>query len=70
MFCCISFSVFRYAVDFDLKKSIDESSIAPEARKDTRKALKKLFEEKYRNQSTKVDKKSTGAAYFFNKLRF
>lgn len=60
----------RYSVDFDLKKMVEESSLAPAARKDTRKALKKVFEEKYKNQTAKTDKKAVGVQYFFNKLRF
>lgn len=54
----------------DLKKTVDETSVAPAARKETRKAVKKIFEEKYKNQSAKGDKKSTGTQYFFAKLRF
>jgi len=54
----------------DLKKVVGEESIAPAARADTRKALKKIFEEKYRNQPIKSDKKTAGVQYFFSKLRF
>ena len=85
----------RYSVDFDLKKVVNEESILPAARKETKKvplyakkaislittfsilknsyvlqAIKKLFEEKYRNQPIKSDKKTVGVQYFFNKLRF
>ena len=60
----------RYSVDFDLKKSFDENSLVSEARQDTRKSLKKLFEEKYKTQTAKTDKKAAGVQYFFSKLRF
>lgn len=59
----------RYTVDFDLKKTIDESSLAADNRTDSKKKLKKLFEEKYKSQNPK-DKKAAGVSYFFNKLRF
>lgn len=60
----------RYTADFDLKKVVDEKALSSETRVDTRKNLKKVFEEKYRNQSGKNDKKSGGTQYFFKKLRF
>jgi large subunit ribosomal protein L27e len=60
----------RYSVDIDLKKTVDENSLAEDARVNTRKAVKRIFEEKYRNQTAKNDKKSAGVQYFFNKLRF
>ncbi|CAE7704949.1 RPL27, partial [Symbiodinium microadriaticum] len=60
----------RYAADFDLKKVVDEKALSSEARVDTRKNLKKVFEEKYRNQSSKSEKKAGGTQYFFKKLRF
>jgi len=62
----------RYSVDFDLKKQIDEfSSMTPEVKTDSKKTIKKLFEEKYKSQqSAKSDKKAAGASYFFQKLRF
>ena len=59
----------RYSVDIDLKK-FDGSSIEEGARVDTRKQIKKIFQEKYTNQTAKSDRKSQGVAYFFNKLRF
>ena len=59
----------RYSVDFDLKK--DDIKVTPETIKDTKKQLKKLFEERYRNQKDpKTDRKAAGAGYFFQKLRF
>ena len=61
---------FRYSVDFDLKKSVDDSSLQSDARIETRKALKKLFEENYKKQTAKNDKKAVGAQYFYAKLRF
>ena len=60
----------RYVVDFDLKKSVDESAVSSENRVETRKMLKKLFEEKYKNQTGKNEKKTGGVQYFFKKLRF
>ena len=60
----------RYTVDFDVKKPC-EKGLGPENIKDARKDLKKMFEDKYRNQSAKAgDKKAAGTAYFFTKLRF
>ena len=60
----------RYTVDFDLKKSFDESALAnADSRTDSKKKLKKMFEEKYKTQNPK-DKKAAGVSYFFNKLRF
>jgi hypothetical protein len=61
---------FRYSVDIDLKKTVDENAIAEANRVETRKAVKKIFEEKYKNQGSKADKKAVGVNYFFNKLRF
>ncbi|RYG99347.1 hypothetical protein EON65_50365 [archaeon] len=60
----------RYSVDIDLKKVVDESSLSEENRVNTRKAVKKVFEEKYKTQTAKNDKKAAGVQYFFNKLRF
>jgi large subunit ribosomal protein L27e len=60
----------RYSVDIELKKVVDENSISQANIKDTRKTVKTLFQDKYRNQSSKVDKKTAGVSYFFNKLRF
>ena len=62
----------RYTVDFDVKKSIEETGgVDPSKIKDTRKGLKKLFEERYKSQTNaKSDKKAVGASYFFSKLRF
>lgn len=60
----------RYSVDIDLKKEVNESSVDKEKRVETRKAIKKIFEEKYKNQTSKSDRKAAGVSYFFNKLRF
>lgn len=61
----------RYSVDMELKKIVgDESAIDKAARVETRKAVKKMFEEKYKNQTAKSDRKAAGVNYFFNKLRF
>lgn len=57
-------------MDIDLKKTVDENSITSAARKETRKAVKKIFEEKYKNQASKSDKKAVAVNYFFSKLRF
>ena len=41
----------RYVVDMDLKKAVDESDLTnPEKKKETKKYLKKVFEDKYLNQ--------------------
>ena len=60
----------RYSVDIELKKVVDETTISQASIKDTRKTVKKLFEEKYKNQTSKSDRKAAGVSYFFNKLRF
>ena len=64
----------RYSVDFDLKRSVEETGgIDPARIKDTRKNLKKIFENKYKTQTSltaKSDKKAVGSNYFFLKLRF
>lgn len=62
--------VLRYSVDFDLKKLVDENGVTAENRGEARKTVKKIFEEKFRSQTAKTDKKAAGAQYFFNKLRF
>lgn len=64
------FPLVRYSVDIDLKKTVDESSLASEKRVETRKAVKKILEDKYKTQTAKSDKKAVGVQYFFNKLRF
>lgn len=54
----------------DLKKAVDESTLKA-SRTDVKKAVKKIFEERYLNQKdVKSEKKSTGVKYFFEKLRF
>jgi large subunit ribosomal protein L27e len=60
----------RYSVDFDLKKSVDDAALTKEQRTETKKSLKKIFEEKYKNQAAKNEKKAIGVNYFFTKLRF
>ena len=69
---CISFyilvSVCRYSVDLDLKKLAD-SAVAKETKTETKKSIKKIFEERYKGQN-KTDKKAASVQYFFNKLRF
>ena len=56
----------------DLKKTVDESDLASDDRKiETKKALKKIFEERYLNQKAVTsEKKAVGSNYFFQKLRF
>ena len=61
---------YRYSVDIDLKKTVDEASIASDLRAETRKQVKKIFEEKYKTQTAKNDRKAAGVQYFFSKLRF
>ena len=64
-------SFSRYSVDFDLKKVIDESALDAKANRiESKKQVKKIFEEKYKSQTAKSDKKAQGVQYFFNKLRF
>jgi large subunit ribosomal protein L27e len=62
----------RYVVDMDLKKTVEEESLATEDGKiETKKALKKIFEERYLNQKAVTsEKKAVGSNYFFQKLQF
>mmetsp|Transcript_35521 Transcript_35521/g.36188 ORF Transcript_35521/g.36188 Transcript_35521/m.36188 type:complete len:143 (+) Transcript_35521:65-493(+) len=60
----------RYSVDFDLKKLSEDSALQPESRVDSKKALKKVLEERYKTQTAKNEKKAGGVSYFFKKLRF
>mmetsp|Transcript_4772 Transcript_4772/g.7068 ORF Transcript_4772/g.7068 Transcript_4772/m.7068 type:complete len:145 (+) Transcript_4772:52-486(+) len=62
----------RYVVDMDLKKTAGEEELATEDGKiEVKKALKKIFEERYLNQkSVTSEKKAVGSSYFFQKLRF
>ena len=61
----------RYSVDIDLKKAVDENSLAENARNDARKNVKKIFEERYKTPVAKGgEKKAAGTQYFFSKLRF
>lgn len=60
----------RYSVDLDLKKMSDSTAMAVAQRSDTKKAIKKVFEERYKAQGGKNEKKAAGVQYFFNKLRF
>jgi len=62
----------RYVVDMDLKKAVDEADLVDEERKvDTKKGLKKVFEDRYLNQSAITsEKKAAGSSYFFQKLAF
>jgi hypothetical protein len=52
-----------------LKKSVTEDSLRRSEIVNTRKTVKKLFEEKYKLGAAKVEKKAA-SAYFFSKLRF
>uniref|UniRef100_A0A0P6HE63 Large ribosomal subunit protein eL27 n=1 Tax=Daphnia magna TaxID=35525 RepID=A0A0P6HE63_9CRUS len=62
----------RYVVDIDLKKVLDDEVLGnPESRVESRKTIKKVFEERYLNQATiKSEKKAAGVSFFFKKLRF
>jgi len=62
----------RYVVDMDLKKAVDEEKLATEDGKiETKKAIKKIFEERYLNQKAVTsEKKAASSNYFFQKLRF
>ncbi|CCI43731.1 hypothetical protein ABG067_006018 [Albugo candida] len=62
----------RYIVDIDLKKVLDDDVMSkPESRVETRKTIKKVFEERYLNQADcSSEKKATGVSFFFKKLRF
>ena len=54
-----------------MKKIVDESALDAKANRiEAKKQVKKVFEEKYKNQSVKTDRKAAGVSYFFNKLRF
>lgn len=57
-------------MDIDLKKTVDESALKA-SRPEVKKAVRKIFEERYLNQKdSKSEKKATGVKYFFEKLRF
>ncbi|KAG7385511.1 60S ribosomal protein L27 [Phytophthora pseudosyringae] len=62
----------RYVADIDLKKVLDGEVLAnPETRIESRKTIKKVFEERYLNQAAcKSEKKAAGVSFFFKKLRF
>lgn len=62
----------RYVADIDLKKVLDDDVLAnPESRVESRKTIKKVFEERYLNQAAcKSEKKAAGVSFFFKKLRF
>mmetsp|Transcript_2641 Transcript_2641/g.8258 ORF Transcript_2641/g.8258 Transcript_2641/m.8258 type:complete len:144 (-) Transcript_2641:97-528(-) len=61
----------RYVVDLDLKKIVEEHGLKGESRSEARKAIKKVFEERYLNQTTvKKEKKATGVSYFYKKMAF
>ena len=60
----------RYVVALDLKKIVEENGLK-EGRSEARKAIKKVFEERYHNQSSaKKEKKATGVSYFYKKMAF
>lgn len=66
----------RHKVDFDLKAIVSgDAALAPDAKKDTTKAIKALFEDKFKNPAAGKDgkkdgKAAMGAQYLFTKLRF
>ncbi|KAJ1450210.1 ribosomal L27e protein family-domain-containing protein [Pelagophyceae sp. CCMP2097] len=60
----------RYVVDLDFKKVVEENGLK-EGRADAKKAIKKMFEERYTSQtSAKKEKKATGVSYFYKKMAF
>ena len=60
----------RYVVDLDLKKIVDESGLK-EGKAEARKAIKKVFEDRYHQQSSaKKEKKAAGTMYFYKKMAF
>ena len=57
----------RYAVDIDLKNAVKVGELKQDEKKtETKKEVKKLFEEKY----LAGNKPGSGNAWFFEKLRF
>jgi large subunit ribosomal protein L27e len=62
----------RYAVDIDLKKTVDEADLVdPERKVELKKNLKKVLYDRYLNQKDVTsEKKALGSTYFFQKLRF
>lgn len=62
----------RYSTDLDLKRIVDETLMSnPEKRGEMRKEVKKIFEQRYLNQSeAKSEKNKQGTSYLFKKLRF
>ena len=62
----------RYQLnDMDLKKVVDESKVQDGGMEEVVKAVKGIFEERYRKQNeTSKSKNRDGAKYFFKKLRF
>mmetsp|Transcript_12371 Transcript_12371/g.38137 ORF Transcript_12371/g.38137 Transcript_12371/m.38137 type:complete len:143 (-) Transcript_12371:78-506(-) len=60
----------RYVVDIDLKKYATDDCLK-ENRSDARKGIKKLFEDRYRSQTSgKKEKKAAGVSYFYKKMAF
>jgi len=66
----MNLNIYRYSVDLDLKKMSDPTAMAVAQRSETKKQIKKVFEERYKSQGGKSEKKAAGVQYFFNKLRF
>mmetsp|Transcript_32917 Transcript_32917/g.104230 ORF Transcript_32917/g.104230 Transcript_32917/m.104230 type:complete len:144 (-) Transcript_32917:146-577(-) len=62
----------RYVVDINVKDIVTDAAMESEAqRADLKKAMKKRFEDRYTNLSSgKSEKKTQGAKYLFQKLRF
>ena len=61
----------RYQTDMDLKETVTIGDLNDAGkRQDMRKAVKKIFEAKYLNQTEKKDKKAIGAAFLFDKMQF
>ena len=60
----------RATIITKLEGFIEENGLK-EGRSDARKAIKKVFEERYHNQSSaKKEKKATGVSYFYKKMQF
>jgi len=61
----------RYQVDFDMKRMVSIDSIKGEARKSSKKVLKRFLQEHYaKQQIAKNTKKINAKQFFFKRLRF
>jgi len=62
--------IHPYPTNLPLKNYLQQQQTTTTTQIETKKSLKKLFEEKYKSQTAKSDKKALGVGYFFQKLRF